>query len=50
MTSFQDAKMNDLINSIKSSLQETNMMGFNSFAEQTIEFFEAVKYLLDSEK
>lgn len=42
MSSQPNVMINSLVESIKESLNEANMLGFESFSEQTIEFFKAV--------
>ncbi|KAI9329695.1 transmembrane protein 18-domain-containing protein [Pilaira anomala] len=42
MSSQPNVMINSLVDSIKESLNEANMLGFESFSEQTIEFFKAV--------
>lgn len=43
MATPNNVMMNNVLDSIKSTLHEVNMMGFDSYAEQTIAFFEAVR-------
>ncbi|KAG2230760.1 hypothetical protein INT48_001662 [Thamnidium elegans] len=42
MSSQPNVMINTLVDSIKESLNDASMLGFESFAEQTIEFFRAV--------
>jgi hypothetical protein len=44
MSNQQNDMMNNILASVKASLNEANMMGFDSYAEQTIAFFKAVSY------
>lgn len=45
MSSQSNVMINTLVDSIKESLKDANMLGFESFAEQTIEFFRAVRLI-----
>lgn len=42
MSSQPNVMIDTLVDSIKESLSDANMLGFESFAEQTMEFFRAV--------
>lgn len=40
----QNALIDNLVDSIKATLTDANMMGFESYAEQTVAFFQAVRF------
>lgn len=42
----QNALIDNLVDSIKATLTDANMMGFESYAEQTVAFFQAVRFFL----
>ncbi|KAI8062945.1 transmembrane protein 18-domain-containing protein [Thamnidium elegans] len=44
MSSQPNVMINTLVDSIKESLNDASMLGFESFAEQTIEFFRAIDW------
>jgi hypothetical protein len=44
MSNAQTAAINSILQSVKASLNDANLMGFDSYAEQTIAFFKAVCY------
>ncbi|CAO3655205.1 unnamed protein product [Mucor hiemalis] len=44
MATPNNVMMDNVLDSIKSTLQEANLMGFDSYAEQTIAFFKAIDW------
>ncbi|GAA5813954.1 hypothetical protein MFLAVUS_007444 [Mucor flavus] len=45
MSSQPNVMIDTLVDSIKESLSDANMLGFESFAEQTMEFFRAIDWM-----